>query len=30
MARAADFDMKEFKALDKICQALYRVYRENN
>lgn len=30
MARAADFDLKEFKALDKTCQGLYRVYRENN
>jgi hypothetical protein len=30
MARAADFDLKEFKSLDKTCQALYRVYRENN
>ena len=30
MAKAADFDLKEFKALDKTCQVLYRVYRENN
>jgi hypothetical protein len=30
MARAADFDLKEFKALDKTCQVLYRVHRENN
>jgi hypothetical protein len=30
MARAADFDLKEFKSLDKTCQGLYRVYRENN
>jgi len=28
MARAADFDMKEFKALDKICQGLYRKYKK--
>lgn len=30
MARAADFDMKEFKALDKICQGLYRKYKESD
>ena len=30
MARAADFDLREFKALDKTCQVLYRVHRENN
>ena len=30
MAKAPDFDLKEFKSLDKTCQALYRLYRENN
>jgi hypothetical protein len=24
VAKAADFDLKEFKALDKACQGLYR------
>lgn len=27
LARAADFDAKKFKAIDKVCQEAYRLYR---
>jgi hypothetical protein len=30
VAKAADFDLKEFKALDKACQGLYRKYKESD
>lgn len=26
MAKADDFDLKEFKALDKVCQGLYKAH----
>lgn len=27
LARAADFDEKKFKAIDKVCQAAYRHFK---
>ena len=30
LANAADFDVKEFKAMDKACQALYKAHRGGN
>lgn len=26
LVNAADFDVKEFKAMDKVCQALYKAH----